>query len=136
LSTLVVNSALALYTQAGRVIYDLTQGVYRLRELAREPLPLDLLRFASPLEEQASKLLAVRGLSRESAESQPGGGVRLSARVKDGERNYDVSLRLDADQRIAEGSCQCNHYNQNRLRLGPCAHMLALRMSQSQKAVA
>lgn len=136
LSTLVVNSAMTLYTQAGRVIYDLTQGVYRLRELAREPLPLDLLRFASPLEEQATKLLAVRGLSKERTESQPGGGVRLFARAKDGDRNYDVSLRLDADQRIAEGSCQCNHYNQNRLRLGPCAHMLALRMSQSQKAAA
>lgn len=68
--------------------------------------------------------------------SQLDGGIRLLGRAKDGDRNYDVSLWLDADQRISQGSCQCNHYNQNRLRLGPCAHMLALRMSQSQKAAA
>ncbi|MFL6658114.1 MAG: SWIM zinc finger family protein, partial [Massilia sp.] len=134
LSPLVVNSALALYTQAGRVIFDLTQGVYRLRELAREPLPLDTLRFASPLEEQASMLLAVRGLSHEKVAAQADGGIQLSCLAKDGHNKYMVTLRLDADQRIADGSCQCNHYTQNRLRMGPCAHMLALRMTQSQKA--
>lgn len=136
LSPLLVNTALTLYTQAGRVIYDLAQGVYRLRELARDPLPLAELRFASPLEEQAAKLLAVKAVSAESSEQAPTGGSMLSGRVKDGDNKYDVALRIDADARIADGSCQCNHYKQNRLRMGPCAHMLALRMSQSQKAVA
>ena len=136
LSPLMVNSALTLYTQAGRVIYDLAQGVYRLRELAREPLPLTELRFASPLEEQATKLVAVKSVSAESTEALAAGGSMLRGRVKDGDKKYDVALRIDADARIAEGSCQCNHYNQNRLRMGPCAHMLALRISQSQKAAA
>ncbi|MCP3869143.1 MAG: hypothetical protein GY703_13785 [Gammaproteobacteria bacterium] len=40
-----VESSLGLYTQAGRVIYDLAKGVYRLRELTREPLPINKLRY-------------------------------------------------------------------------------------------
>ena len=133
LSPLVVNSALSLYTQAGRVIYDITQGVYRLRELAREPLPLDLLRFASPVEEEAAKLLAVRALSHVTADALPDGGISLKGRAREGKKDYDVYLRLDTDQRIAAGICQCNFFTQNRLRQGPCAHLLALRMLQSQK---
>jgi hypothetical protein len=128
-----VERALALYTQAGRVIYDLTQGLYRLRELAREPLPLDTLRFASPQEADAAALLARRGLSREAAVATVDGGLLLSGIAAQGERQYEVSLRLDADERIAGGECQCNHYTQNRLRYGPCAHMLALRMAQAAK---
>ena len=42
-----VLGALAAYTQAGRVIYDLAKGVYRVRELSREPLPMTKLRFAN-----------------------------------------------------------------------------------------
>jgi predicted nucleic acid-binding Zn finger protein len=136
LSPLLVNSALSLYTQAGRVIYDITQGVYRLRELAREPLPLDLLRFASPAEAEANKLLAVRALSQVATETLPDGGISLKACAKDGNKKYDVYLRLDTDQRIAAGICQCNFFTQNRLRMGPCAHLLALRMTQSQNAAA
>lgn len=136
LSTLVVHSALTLYTQAGRVIYDITQGVYRLRELAREPLPLDLLRFASPVEEDAAKLIAVRAMSHVAAEALPDGGIAVKGRAKEGKHDYDVYLRLDTDQRIAAGICQCNFFTQNRLRQGPCAHLLALRMTQSQKATA
>ncbi len=63
----VVESVMTLYTQAGRVIYDLAQGVYRLRELAREPLPLASLRFSSPQEEKAAGLLAMRKVRRRSA---------------------------------------------------------------------
>ncbi|RSZ55124.1 SWIM zinc finger family protein [Massilia atriviolacea] len=131
-----VESALTLYTQAGRVIYDLTQGVYRLRELSREPLPLDVLRFASALEEKAATLLAVQSLSEQASEALPDGGLRLRARSKENGRPYQVMLRLDADRRIVDGSCECNHYTQNRMHKGPCVHMLVLRMDQSRRDAA
>ena len=131
LSRSVVERVLTLYTQAGRVIYDLTQGVYRLRELARAPLPLDTLRFASPQEAEASALLAQRALRREAAVGTSDGGILLSGIATQGKKHYQVSLRLDTDERIVGGECQCNHYTQNRLRHGPCAHMLALRMAQA-----
>ncbi|MES2264960.1 MAG: SWIM zinc finger family protein [Pseudomonadota bacterium] len=133
LSRMLVERALTLYTQAGRVIYDLTQGVYRLRELARDPLPLETLRFSSPLEAEAARLVALHAVSKETAEAMSDGGIRLGGLARHGERQYQVSLRLDADERIVDGACQCNHYNQNRMRQGPCAHMLALRLAQAQR---
>ncbi|HLM44304.1 MAG TPA: hypothetical protein VK458_10580, partial [Myxococcaceae bacterium] len=36
-----VLGALSAWTQAGRAIWDLNKGVYRARELSREPLPVD-----------------------------------------------------------------------------------------------
>jgi predicted nucleic acid-binding Zn finger protein len=36
-------------------------------------------------------------------------------------------LTLNADQQLQDGQCSCNFFTQNRLRRGPCAHMLALR---------
>jgi len=136
LSRMVVESALALYTQAGRVIFDLTQRVYRLRELARDPLPMDALRFSSAAEAQASAMLAAGALSGPKEEALPGGGLRLTGTVKENRKTLAVMLRLDVDLRITDGSCQCNHFSQNRLRQGPCAHMLALRMAQARKAQA
>ena len=52
-----VSSSLMAYIQAGRVVYDLDKGVYQKRELTREPLNMDQLRFTSPEEENALKLL-------------------------------------------------------------------------------
>lgn len=132
LSRITVDSALGLYTQAGRVVYDLADGVYRLRELAREPLPLDTLRFASPRERLASHLLEAGGLRKARREALPGGAVRLSGQVTEGEHRYEAALQLDADLRIVDGACQCNHFTQNRLRMGPCAHMLALRLDANR----
>jgi hypothetical protein len=136
LSRMMVDSALTLYTQAGRVIYDLTQNVYRLRELARDPLPLDTLRFSSPIESEAATLLALHALSDERFDAEPDGGIFLRGQARSGDKRYQVALRLDADQRIVDGNCQCNHFTQNRLRQGPCAHMLALRLAQAQRRAA
>ncbi|KQZ33210.1 SWIM zinc finger family protein [Duganella sp. Root1480D1] len=134
LDRMMVERALTLYTQAGRVIYDLVNEVYRLRELARDPLPLDTLRFASPEEEEAQKLVALHAMSRHAVEAEADGSIRLSAQARHGDRQYQVMLRLDADERIVDGACQCNFFTYNRMHKGPCAHMLALRMSRQQAA--
>lgn len=134
LDTSVVASALTLYTQAGRVIYDVANGVYRLRELSRVALPLDSLRFASPQEEKAAQLL-LKGRARSlSSVAQSDGGRLLGARVDDHGKQYAATLRLDADLRITGGSCECSHFVRHRLRMGPCEHMLALRLAESRRA--
>jgi hypothetical protein len=132
LDRMMVERALTLYTQAGRVVYDLVNEVYRLRELARDPLPLDTLRFASPEEEEARKLVALHAMSNHAVEALDDGSIRLRAQAKQGDRQYQVMLRLDADERIVDGACQCNFFTYNRMHKGPCAHMLALRMSRKQ----
>jgi hypothetical protein len=59
LARITVERALVLHTQAGRVIHDLALDVYRLRELARDPLPLDALRYSSAAEQEAAAIVAL-----------------------------------------------------------------------------
>ncbi len=58
LDTATISASLTSYTQAGRVIYDLNSGLYRVRELTQEPLDMKQLRFSSPLEEKADQLIS------------------------------------------------------------------------------
>jgi len=122
----VVSSALAAYTQAGRVIYDLNLGVYRVRELAREPLPMEQLRFASPQEEKATKFLKENKVQVTS--EQKGNGILLKGKVVDGNRTYHTTVLIDNDDRIIDATCECGFFQVNKLRKGPCEHILATRM--------
>jgi hypothetical protein len=131
LDTKTVFSALAAYTQAGSAIYDLNLGVYRVRELSREPLPMEKLRFGSPQEEQANLLIAqgkviVRG-------EQEGKMLSLKGTVRDGNRTYHTTLRIDADDRVVEATCECSFYMVNKLRKGLCEHTLATRMAWNKQ---
>jgi len=132
----VVLGALSIYTQAGRAIYDLNKRVYRARELSREPLPMEKLRFSNEREEAATRFLAQKAVQltevKELGGEKP--GTMLKGRIKTGKGQggqSDAWLRLDADDRIVEAGCTCNFFQQNRLRKGPCEHMLALRLQHA-----
>lgn len=125
-----VKSALARYSQHGQVLYDLGQDVYRLRALWREPIPLDSLRFANEREEKAASLVLADLVCVDGQQSSTL-GQELAGSVLDNAQRYRVRLRLDGDQRLVEGECQCYFYRQHRLRQGPCEHMLALRRAVS-----
>ena len=124
-----VSSALGAYTQAGRAIYDLNQKVYRVRELSRDPLPMEALRFDNPREQEANRLVdqgKIKVHSEQQADS-----LQLSGKV-DGHR---PRIWIDSDQRLSKGECSCNFYTQNKLYKGPCEHMLALRIAHSKPAL-
>lgn len=131
LDTKTVFSALAAYTQAGSAIYDLNLGVYRVRELAREPLPMEKLRFSSPQEEQANLLIGQGKVSVRG--EQEGKMSNLKGTVRDGNKTYHTTLRIDADDRIMEATCECNFYMVNKLRKGLCEHILATRMAWNKQ---
>jgi hypothetical protein len=122
----IVASALAGWVQAGRAIFDLDRGVYRKRELTREPLPIEKLRFANPREERAAELLHRAKISVDTADAA-GGGLHLVGRIKDRGRTFAPDLTFDADRRLVAGECSCDYFIRNRLHKGPCEHMLALR---------
>ncbi|MFD2110960.1 SWIM zinc finger family protein [Thiorhodococcus fuscus] len=128
----IVLGALSAYTQAGRAIFDIDKGVYRVRELSREPLPMDRLRFVSPREEAATRLVEAHRVSvrRNAAPDQC---LELTGTVKDGSHVHQAMLLLDADRRMIQARCSCNFYQQNKLFQGPCEHILALRMAKSEK---
>ena len=132
----VVLGALAAYTQAGRAIYDLNKGVYRVRELARDPLPTEALRFANEREAQASRFLDSNAVQLESALVNRAGMLHLEGKVRHGGKTYEPSLQIDRDQRLVEAECSCNWHQQNKLFKGPCEHILALRMQHSKASVA
>lgn len=132
LSRTAILGALGAWTQAGRAMFDLAKGVYRARELARDPLPMDKLRFSNPREEAATRLLS-GNLVQSTARSSSDGGTELSGTVKDRSQSFRASLTIDADARVTRGECACNYYQQNKLYKGPCEHMLALRMHDARR---
>ncbi|MCP2727502.1 SWIM zinc finger family protein [Limnofasciculus baicalensis] len=134
LSRTSVLGALGAYTQAGKAIYDLNKQVYRVRELSREPLPMERLRFANEREEKANLLLGKNGIEITSITSDTAGAIALQGSVQDQWTTYNPSLTVDSDERIIKATCTCNWYQQNKLYKGPCEHILALRMQFTRQS--
>lgn len=132
LSSDIITGALGAYTQAGRVVYDSYNKVYRVRELSREPLDMKVLRFASPQEEKANKLVESNSVVLQ-VETLEDGKVRLSGTVTDKRNTHNPSLVLDSDDRIIQATCDCDFYSFNKLRKGPCEHILALRIAYNKR---
>jgi hypothetical protein len=132
LSRAAVLGALGAYTQAGRAIFDLNKQVYRVRELSREPLPMERLRFANEREEKATRFLAENRVKVSSVNDSQG-CLTLEGEVQDVQKFYNPSLTIDSDERIIEAKCTCNWYEHNKLYKGPCEHILALRMQYSRQ---
>ena len=148
-----VLGALSACTQAGIVIYDLSRDVWRARELSREPLPLDKLRFSNEREEDATAILEEQGAMIQSANMNDKGlevkGLvnvppkveqvqarrwgRPAVTVTKARPAMAVWFQLDGDDRLVKADCTCNFHQQNQLRQGPCEHILALRMSYAKR---
>lgn len=127
--------ALSAYTQAGRVIYDLDKNVYRVRELSREPLPMDKLRFSNPQEELAEEVLKTQEVKYEVTDL-PDNKTELKGTIKAKRRTYNTKLVIDADEKLQTAHCDCSFYIENKLYKGPCEHMLAIRQAYNSKRVA
>ncbi len=127
-----VLGALSAFTQAGRVMYDLYKGVYRVRELSREPLPMEQLRFANPREAEADQLVRAGGVEQR-AEGAGDGMVKITGTVKQNLTDYRAELVVDGDERLRSASCSCFFFTQNKLFKGPCEHILALRKAHQNR---
>jgi SWIM zinc finger len=131
----IVLGALSVYTQAGRAIYDLNKQVYRVRELSRDPLELDTLRFTNDREASASRFLTANAVQVTSSLFDREGVLNLQGKVRHGNKTYQPTLQIDRDERIVQAECTCNWHQQNKLFKGPCEHILALRMQHSRSAL-
>lgn len=124
-----VVSSLTAYTQAGRIIYDLKAGVYRVRELTQEPLDFKALRFGSEQEKTANELISIGNVKINSTTEVIENMLHVRARVKEKNNTYSAQVVIDKDERLTDDSCECSFYKTNKLRKGPCQHILATRMS-------
>lgn len=118
----VVSSALGMWTQAGRAMFDLSKQVYRARELSREPVPMERLRLLNPDEQAARGLVASGQVHIRAGESK--GRITLRSRIQ-GER---AELVIDDEGRMLAAQCTCSKYVRDRLYKGPCVHLLAIRI--------
>ena len=134
MNSAVILGALGAYTQAGRAIYDLNKGVYRIRELTREPLPMDKLRFANKREAKATRFLSDNRVTISNVTEDNMGAYTLQGEVTDRDKTHNPSLTTDADQRMIQAQCDCNWHRQNKLYKGPCEHILALKMEHNKRS--
>ncbi len=119
-----VNNALSTFTQAGKVIYDLKNGVYRVRELKKDGIDIESLRFSSELDKNAYQLSESGAIS--NVQSRDNGDQLLVAGTVSNE--FSPQLTIDSDLKIIAGKCTCNDYYKDKMTKGPCVHMLALRI--------
>lgn len=127
-----VLSSLAVYTQEGRAIYDLAKNVYRVRELSREPLPFDKLRFQNEREALADNFVKANLASVSETNTQDNYLI-IKGSVRDDAHTYKPTIVIDNDQRMVNANCDCYFYGHNKLFKGPCEHMLALRRQQQRE---
>ncbi|MFZ6655784.1 SWIM zinc finger family protein [Undibacterium sp. TJN19] len=126
-----VASALTGLMQAGRVVYDAVDQVARWRDLVREPIDVQSLRFASEREALAAQLVHKNlMLDLQSSKTAEGGvawQAKVSANMSNTKKLRNTKIVLDSDDRLVDGDCSCDYFIRNRLFRGPCEHMLAIR---------
>lgn len=127
-----VLGALSAYAQAGRAMFDLNKNVYRVRELSREPLPMEKLRFSNEREQAANRFVDGNMVKLSTNYTDSDGATTLAGKVND-RGTVEPTLVIDADERIIRGTCSCSFYIVNKLYKGPCEHMLALRIMANRK---
>jgi hypothetical protein len=141
------TTALQRLTREGRAMYDLSGSVYRWRQLLPFPAPMDESDQRLRLAQRLVATGGVRFLKPEEEDEEAGGfatighrneaTTRYRAIVRGGEskreRKFAVTLDLDADGRAQFVSCNCAFFRTNKLRKGPCAHILAATALASQQ---
>ncbi len=128
----VIQGALASYTQAGRVMFDMNKKRYRVRELSRDPLPYEQLRFSNDREKVATDLIA-HGKVQTTIETLADNQLKMYGEVQDKNKTHKTELIIDSDQRLVKANCQCRFFLKNKLYKGPCEHILATRLKHSNR---
>lgn len=125
-----VLAALQLGCQQGQLMFDLAAGVYRLRPLLAQPVELGRLEFRNLRERIAHDLIAAKAAKIVSEARTYGVGLGLTGEVKVAaeRREYRPRLVIDDEGRVREAECTCAFFRKHKLKEGPCAHLIALRV--------
>lgn len=126
------QAALQQACQQGRVCYDVAQAVYRYRPLMPTPLELHQLQFRHPEEKLAYDLVSrIGAIGPLNINLIPNVGVEFSAtlQVAEARRDYLSRLKLNEEGQVTQAECSCPAFLRNGLSLGPCSHLIALRLA-------
>ncbi|AUX30278.1 MULTISPECIES: SWIM zinc finger family protein [Sorangium] len=133
------RAALQLECLRGRVLYDVARRVYRPRELFAEPVDEREIRYGSPREAAAHRLLAAPGAVRPTKVHEIAGeGTEIHGEVADREahRGFSPRFTVDLEGRVSDAWCSCPAFRRSGLREGPCEHMIALRVAYARERAA
>ena len=130
-----VLHALQLGCQHGQLMYDLAARVYRLRPLLAGPIDLGRLEFRNLRERIAHDLIAAKAVKVATESRVYGVGLELTGEVKVAaeRRDYRPKLTVDDEGRVSGAECTCSFFRKHKLKEGPCAHLIALRVLHGQE---
>jgi biotin operon repressor len=124
-----IERSLAIFTQAGKVVFDIENQVYRVRELAKDGRDIETLRFSGDTERNGVHL-ALKGVYSDYQEKSYADHIALSGKFKG---HGNTFVKIDWDDHIIDGACGCSYFYKNGLKKGPCEHIIALRMIRKKK---
>ncbi len=135
-----VREALQLECLRGRVLYDLSQNVYRPRDLLPKGIDDKEIRFGSPREAKAHRLLGDEAAGTGDVKLTKiheiaGEGVEIHGEIVDKEshRTFMPRFMTDLEGRAKDAWCSCPTFRRSGMREGPCEHMIALRIEYGRK---
>ncbi len=113
----------------GRALFDIDRGVYRPRLLLKDPVDVSRIRYSSPREAAAHRLLSAGAdVTITKVHTIAGEGQEISGEVNDKEarRTFSPRFLIDLEGQAQDAWCNCPTYQRSALREGPCEHMIAL----------
>jgi SWIM zinc finger len=124
LSREIALAGLYRLAKEGQVIYDFTGDLYRWREVMPWALSLEKVGAPPPEVVEGQKLASrVRIERRELV----GAKLLVVAKVE----NTSVEALFTPDRRMGRARCSCSYFHKNRMRTGPCRHLLALQLGMT-----
>jgi len=133
-----VRAALQRACLRGQVLFDRDRQVYRPRAILEQPVDEKAIRYGSPREAAAHRLLGAEGsVTITKLHLVAGEGTEISGEVEDkhARRSFLPRFTADAEGQVREAWCNCPTYQRSAMREGPCEHMIALFVFQQRAAV-
>lgn len=125
-----VSAALHLLAKRGQLVFDFAEDVYRYREIMPFALSEELLGPENP-ELAGARAIAARH-EVEILRTETLAATRVLYVAKAGGTSCEAIL--DADGKVGRAKCTCSYFFKNRLRSGPCRHLIALQMKTRESS--
>lgn len=119
----------------GRVLFDLDRQKYRPRQLMADPVDEKSIRYGSPREALAHRILEEAKIEITKIHVVHGEGTEIHGEIDDkgARRTFAPRFTIDIEGQVRDAWCNCPTYMRSGLREGPCEHMLALRVHHVRK---
>ncbi|MFO0555013.1 MAG: SWIM zinc finger family protein [Polyangiaceae bacterium] len=125
----------------GQVLFDPDRRVYRPRALLAEPVDEAAIRYGSPREALAHRLLGdgtagAAAIRITKIHIIAGEGTEITGEIEDKQarRSFAPRFTSDAEGQVSGAWCNCPTFMRSAMREGPCEHMIALYIFQKRSA--